>query len=235
MRVHYLQHVSFETPGLILEWAEQRGHELGKTLLFESAQFPRVEDLDLLLIMGGPMSVHDIDLYEWLAKEKEFIKRCLAANKKILGICLGSQLLSEACGGEVTKNPEKEIGFFPVRFTAEARSHFLFRAFSPIIHFFHWHGEQFSIPPGAIRLAETDACPNQGFLLLNNRAMGIQFHPEATAGLVNRMLQEGLDELIPSNYVQAEEDIKSSISQGILNSRLFLFELLDRFVGRTDT
>ena len=114
MRAHYLQHVPFEGLGSIEPWLAAAGHEITATRLFDSAVFPDVADVDLLIIMGGPMSANDDALLPWLALEKAFIRRVIEAEKPVLGVCLGAQLIAAAMGGRVHPNPEKEIGWLPV-------------------------------------------------------------------------------------------------------------------------
>jgi GMP synthase-like glutamine amidotransferase len=230
MRVHYLQHVWFETPGCILDWARDRGYKLTSTLLYESAQFPEIDSFDLLVIMGGPMSVHDLKDYSWLAQEKEFIKKCIRHGKMLFGICLGAQLLAETCGGRVQKNPEKEIGFFPVKLSLQAIRHPFFEGIPEVSDFFHWHGETFSLPEGAIAIGSSEACLNQGFLL-NNQILALQFHPEVTSELVTSMVKEGLGELKPSRFVQSAEAIRSALKMPSKTSHFPLFGILDRFTG----
>lgn len=92
MHIHYLQHIALETPGCILNWAAVRGHVLSRTAFFAGESLPDVLDFDLLLIMGGPMNVHEEDAYPWLADEKAFIGKAIREGKAVLGICLGAQL-----------------------------------------------------------------------------------------------------------------------------------------------
>src|SRR5258708_6159857 len=147
MRFHCLQHVIFETPGLLTSWIRQGGHSLQMTYLFEESVLPEdsilpadnllpsVEEFDVLIIMGGPMSVHDEAEFPWLRPEKALIAAAIEAGKKVLGICLGAQLVAEVMGGRVYPNPVKEIGFWPVRWTGEA-----IKMFSHLDEeVFHWH------------------------------------------------------------------------------------------------
>ena len=105
MNIHIIQHVSFEPAGMIIDWAKGNGHDLTYSLLFsESISWPSMDDLDMLVILGGPMGVNEEDNFPWLKEEKLFINKAIAANKIILGICLGSQLLAEALGALVYRN-----------------------------------------------------------------------------------------------------------------------------------
>ena len=115
MRAHYLQHVAFEGLGSIKSWLNRAGYGITKTLFFETVDLPDTGEIDLLVIMGGPMSVNDDVEFPWLVLEKEFIRSVITADKPVLGICLGAQLIASAMGAEVYRNPLKEIGWFPVQ------------------------------------------------------------------------------------------------------------------------
>jgi GMP synthase-like glutamine amidotransferase len=204
MRFYCLQHVSFETPGVLAGYIRDGGHSLRTVALFDGDPLPSASDFDALVIMGGPMSVHDEDLFPWLRAEKELIAAAISQKKKVLGICLGAQLIAEAAGGRVYPNPQKEIGFWAVEWTVGARELFAGLAGGDV--FFHWHGETFDLPPGARLLASTEACLNQAFLLGDN-VLGLQFHPEVTAEIVRAMVDNEGHELVDGPYIQTGEEI----------------------------
>ncbi|MBK9134578.1 MAG: type 1 glutamine amidotransferase [Betaproteobacteria bacterium] len=122
MRIHALQHVPFEPPGSIEAWARRAGHALAVTHLHRGDPLPVVNGGDLLVVLGGPMSVHDEARYPWLVDEKRFIERTIAAGRRVLGICLGAQLIAHVLGARVHASDEKEIGWFAVEATAAARN-----------------------------------------------------------------------------------------------------------------
>jgi GMP synthase-like glutamine amidotransferase len=115
MRAHYFQHVPFEGLGSIAPWLRRQGYEISKTEFFSSATLPALADMDLLIVMGGPMSVNDEHRLPWLVPEKRFLYDAIACGVPVLGICLGAQLIASALGARVYRNREKEIGWFPVR------------------------------------------------------------------------------------------------------------------------
>jgi GMP synthase-like glutamine amidotransferase len=205
MRFHCLQHVIFETPGLLAEWIRQRGHSLQLTLVSQAGNLPAVDDFDAMIIMGGPMSVHDEAEFPWLRAEKALIAAAIGAGKNVLGICLGAQLIAEVKGGRVYPNPVKEIGFWPVTWTTEAKMMFPglggTEFFYGTTELFHWHGETFDLPPGAVLLASSEACVNQAFRLGPN-VLGLQFHPEVTPEIVSEMIKHEGHELVQGPYVQ---------------------------------
>jgi GMP synthase-like glutamine amidotransferase len=208
VRVHYLQHAPFEGLGSIADWLDAAGCETAGTRLFESPRLPAAESLDFLIVMGGPMSANDEGELPWLAPEKAFIRRCIEAGKLVLGVCLGAQLIASALGERVYRGAAKEIGWFPVRavpFSEGAPGSDRF-AFPASIDAFHWHGETFDLPRGAVRLAESDVCENQAFQL-GRRVFGLQFHLETTPESAREMVRHCRSELEPSRYVQSEAAI----------------------------
>jgi GMP synthase-like glutamine amidotransferase len=190
MRIHIIQHVAFEGPGAIAGWARERGHSITVTEQFSGGKLPAADDLDFLVVMGGPMGANDDAQFAWLAAEKQLIAEVLQRQKAILGICLGAQLLAQVMGAPVYRNREREIGWFPVRLTAEAAASRLFSGLPPEMTVLHWHGDTFDLPQGAAHLAESDLCRNQAFEL-DGRALGLQFHLEVQP--------EGLERLIANS------------------------------------
>ena len=209
MRVHVLQHVPFEGPGSIADWCVAGGHALNITPLFiPNNALPETAAVDLLVNMGGPMSVYDEQIHPWLAAEKEFIRTFLTTGKPVLGICLGAQLLALCCGATVGRAAHPEIGWYPVSPTPAAAVFPWLNALlanRPVL--FHWHGERFEIPAGAENLAETDANDNQAFILGEGRIVGLQFHPEMTPVLLEQMVAEGRHELVAGGFVQSADAI----------------------------
>ncbi len=176
-RVQVLQHVAFEDPGAITPWLQQRGHQIRTTHLYRGDLPPSAGEVDWLIIMGGPMGVHDEAELPWLGAEKAFIRACIDSGKTVLGICLGAQLIANVMGAEVRRNGETEIGWFPV---SAVGTHPLAKLFADSPTVFHWHGDTFAIPQQALQLCRSEACENQAFLL-RNRVLGLQFHLETTA------------------------------------------------------
>jgi GMP synthase-like glutamine amidotransferase len=193
MRVHYLQHVPYERVGWIQDWAESRGHQITGTLIYEdptgAGALPSPVGVDLLVVMGGPMNVYEHDKYPWLSAEKRFIRACIARGKAVLGVCLGGQLIADALGGVVHKAKFEEIGWYPVELTEEGRQMEVFAHFPDRFTSLQWHGDAFSIPPGATRAAFSEATPNQAFTYDDARVVGLQFHLEETRETLGELLQ----------------------------------------------
>lgn len=108
MKIHCFQHVAFETPGNILEWAHNHQYSIDYTRFYEELPvFPLIHDIDFLLVLGGCMNVDEEAIYPWLREEKDFIRQAVSAGKKVMGICLGSQLIAHALGSKVYQQAEK--------------------------------------------------------------------------------------------------------------------------------
>jgi GMP synthase-like glutamine amidotransferase len=201
MRVHWLQHHPLEGLGSIERWLMKRGAGTSVTRLFDAPLFPDVQDIDWLIIMGGPMSVNDETGYPWLITEKRFIGEVMAQGKVVLGICLGAQLIASAAGAHVYPNGEREIGWFPIECMARPEESSLARILPARADVFHWHEDTFDLPPGALWLARSDACANQAFLL-GQRILGLQFHLEMTRDMARAFVETAGEELTPAPFVQ---------------------------------
>jgi GMP synthase-like glutamine amidotransferase len=230
MKVHFLQHVPFEGLGSIDPWLRQAEAEVSCTKFFEDSKLPKLDDIDFVIVMGGPMSVNDEAAFEWLKAEKKFIRCAIEANKAVLGICLGAQLIANSLGKNVYPNSEKEIGWFPVTAVAgnDSSEHFNFPDQATV---FHWHGETFDLPENAVLLASSPACVNQAFQLGRN-VLGFQFHLETTPSNVAEMVANCGGELLPSRYVQSEEDILKASSSTYLSINSLMADALDWLVFR---
>jgi GMP synthase-like glutamine amidotransferase len=226
MKIRIIQHAETEGEGIIRNWAEERGHAVAKTFLYRGKQLPRGNDFDCLFIMGGPMSVHDEEEYPFLEPEKRFIAGAVSAGKKIIGICLGAQLLAEVLGAEVKKSREREIGWFDVTLEEGSGNVSLLDGFPPSFTAFHWHGDTFDIPRGAVRLAASHACDNQAFVLGGN-ALGMQFHLEVTPEVIESWFKAPEDRF-DGPFIQDPGVIRKGYSNCPEMHRL-LFSLLDRF------
>lgn len=226
LRIHYFQHVAFESLGSIEEWISFSGHSLTSTRFFENVKLPEISDIDWLIVMGGAMSVHDEEQFPWLAVEKQFIRHAVDAGKTVLGICLGSQLVSEALGARVYQNKDKEIGWFDIELTPFAQSDSLFFEMGSRIKVFHWHGDTFDLPENAIHLAFSSGTKNQAYIY-NGKVLAMQFHLESTLNSLQQMIENCRKELTTGIYVQTEMEILAN-KHLIDSSRKILFTLLDR-------
>lgn len=210
LRIHYFQHVPFEGLGSIEPWARARGHTLSVTRLFTDDPLPALDSFDWLIVMGGPMGVYEGARFPWLYGEVATIKAAIARGKRVLGICLGAQLIAAALEAAVYPAAEREIGWWPIEKTAAGG---LLAALPEGATVFHWHGDTFDIPAGAERLARSAGCANQAFSY-GGRVLALQFHCEVTLDGMEQMLVEGGGELIEGRpYIQSAAAIRAGGAQ----------------------
>ena len=206
MRINYFQHVPFEGLGTIERWIRAHGYHLTATKLYQNDQVPDVESIDWLIIMGGPMGVHDEDRLPWLKGEKRFIEKAISKGKAVLGICLGAQLIADVLGARVHPNRVKEIGWFPIELTGAGQRSSLFGFLPQQLVVFHWHGDTFGLPAGAVHIARSEACPNQAFVY-GERVIGLQFHLESTPKGVAALIENCSGELVEGSYIQTQSQL----------------------------
>jgi len=216
MKIAVLTHVPFEGPAAIATWADSRGHHLNVVHLYRDEVIPTV--FDWLIIMGGPMGAMDDERYPWFRAEKQAIGQSIASGRKVVGICLGAQLIATVLGARIFRNAEREIGWFDVELQPGARSLFADRTKLPA---FHWHGDTFELPAGAELLGSTPACTNQAFLY-DHRVLGLQFHLEATRESIESLIRECPDDLLPGPFVQTKEAMLNQMPEHTI-----LFAMLD--------
>jgi GMP synthase-like glutamine amidotransferase len=201
MKIHCFQHVSFEGPAYISDWLTQNNYCTNYTNFYKPGYtIPALSEVDVLIVMGGPMSVYDDHLYPWLAEEKAFITEAIKAGKKILGICLGAQLIALCCGARVKAARCREIGWFPVHPTNEPGTPAWFsELFAASPKLLHWHGDQFEIPEGAVNLAYSEANTNQAFMI-GNHILGLQFHAEVTRSSITGLIDHCKQDIMPTHH-----------------------------------
>jgi len=225
LKIHFFLHVVFEDPGCILNWCDKNGHQISYTKFYQGDAVPELAEIDWLIVMGGPMGIYDDSKYPWLSKEKEAIKQAIDLRKKVVGICLGAQLIAGALGERVFRNPEKEIGWFDIFLTQQGKNEPLFSEMKAVAKVFHWHGDTFNLPRNAIHVAASSACISQCFLY-NNIVLGIQFHLEVTTQSLQAMIENGRHELTGGPYIQHEKEIVACTEYIEENNRI-MFRLLD--------
>jgi len=207
LRVHWIQHVPFEGLGSIEAWLTGRGARVGASRMYERPALPRVQDVDLLIVMGGPMSVNDEAAFPWLREEKTFVAGAIDAGVAVLGVCLGAQLIASALGAGVRRNEHAEIGWFPIE-RVPGSSGVVADALPLRMDAFHWHGETFDLPPGARLVAGSEACRNQAFVI-GDTVAGFQFHLETTPGSARALVENCRADLVPGRFIQQEDQILS--------------------------
>lgn len=228
MRIHYFQHDPDEDPAAILDWAHLRGAGIQATRWDAGERLEALPATDLLVVMGGPMSVHDTERFPWLGMEKARIAEQIARGGRILGICLGAQLLAEALGAEVFPNPTPEIGWYPVKRTPQTAESLLAPLGDEAL-VLHWHGETFSLPPDATLLATSERCHHQAFSV-RSVFLGLQFHLEMTPNGLERLATAQAAQLRSAPGVQSREELLSQPTETWHATHDRLFRILDRLV-----
>ncbi len=223
MRVHIFQHVDFEGAGFIQTYLQNK-HSLHVTELHHRQSLPKLTEVDALIILGGPMSVNDTSVFSWLKDEQEFARQFANTGKPMLGICLGAQTIAKAFGGAIYKSQEKEIGWWLIHNTATQSDVF---QFPKRMEAFHWHGETFSLPEHAVRLASSAACENQAFQI-GRRIMGLQFHLEATPQSAQDLIIHCPDELVSGKpYIQSAATLQSINPERYQTLNVLMAQVLD--------
>lgn len=237
MQVLVFQHVPFEGLAALAPWLDVRNAQVQIIRQYEpdSGLLPALSAIDLIIVLGGPMSVHDTDHYLWLEAEKAYIQSALRAKTPMLGFCLGAQLIAEQLGAAVRKNPLPEIGWWPVHWQPAAQQ--IWPQCQPVIGtgleaieststpVFHWHGETFDMPKGAQPLAHSEPCAHQGFLY-SNHVIGLQFHLEMTAETIENLLANGEADLIESPFVARPAQMRAEPAETYTHNQQLLDELL---------
>lgn len=228
MRVHVIKHVPFEGPGSIAQWAASRFHTLTESYA-PSEEPPALAPGDILCVMGGPMAADDEAASPWLVAEKLAIAAALDEGVSVLGVCLGAQILAHVIGGSVARNPQREIGWYPVCASMAATTDPVFSAFPAELVVGHWHGDTFTLPSGTDAVLSSDVTANQAFSALGGRAVGLQFHLEWTEQGLADLARECADELQTTEQtVSTAEELLRQAPERIPACADALFGVLDR-------
>jgi GMP synthase-like glutamine amidotransferase len=208
LRLAILSHSQPTRPDAVVDWAFDRGHAPDVRSIYAGEPLPALEDFDFLVVMGGPMSATDDDRYPWLLEETQLIEKSMAANKAVLGLCLGGQLIARACSTPVVKHEHWEVGWHKVRVEDPYVGKGELVAFQ-------WHQDTFRLPSGATRIASNSVTREQGFRL-SSKIVGLQFHPEAVHDWVKTCVEE--DPYPEGPYVQDRQEIvRGLIHQPAMN------------------
>ncbi len=195
-----IKHADFEGPGYFETIFKTLGYHFVTINAFDTNAFSNPPNAAVLLIMGGPMSVNDTEKLPWLNHETAFVTRAIHSGTKVIGVCLGAQLIAKCTGGEVFRGPAKEIGWWPITFTAHsvlAEPHTELMAY-------HWHGETFSLPENAILEASTPEVPHQIFRIGPN-VLALQCHLETTFDSITGFVTHCGNELVPAPKIQSAD------------------------------
>ena len=230
MKVHFVLHETFEVPGAYLKWAQERGHQVTTTKVYESEVLPEsVDEIDFLIVMGGPQSPdEDREAFPYYDPQAEIqlIQKAIKSDRYIVGVCLGAQLLSVAYGAEYEHSPEREIGVFPITLTEAGLKDEHVKVLGPTLNTGHWHGDMPGLTEEAVVLATSQGCPRQ-IIRFSPKHYALQAHlefdPEAVNLLIaadgEAVLQEQSQNL---DFVQKPEVIRA-YDYREMNAKLYAF------------
>ncbi|MCG8701424.1 MAG: type 1 glutamine amidotransferase [Bacteroidales bacterium] len=230
MRISIIQNEPFETPGALVKWLEDRGIFYLMYHCYRGDALPIDDNPDMVIVLGGTASVYDNDeQHAYLKRIKSYLSKEFGAGTKIVGICLGAQLLADLLGEKVYSGNEKEIGWYPVSFNQLELDELGYSNFPESQLVLHWHGDTFNVPSEATPIASSKLYPNQGFIY-KNQLLALQFHMEATQTWLNNLLIGAENELNQKgNFVQSRDELIAGLVNIDANHKL-LFNLLDTFL-----
>lgn len=232
MRVHFVVHESFEAPGAYETWVRRHGFDATYSRVYELEPLPQsVADIDLLVILGGPQSPSTTPSecpHFDASAEKALISQCVEAQKMVVGVCLGAQLIGEALGAECEHSPEKEIGKFPIFLTEDGARNEKFSGFGGTIEVGHWHSDMPGLTPDAKVIAYSDGCPRQ-IIEYTELVYGFQCHMEFTEEVIERLIEAEteLPNLALHRFVQQSDVLRQ---HDFCDMNLKLFGFLDKLV-----
>ena len=227
MNIACIQHVDFESPGVIETWAKKGNHFFQIFKPYKAEAFPNPTDFDFIISMGGPQSPNDAPHLSYLQDEINFLKKGIEDQKYVLGFCLGAQLMGEALGGKTLKSPEKEVGVFPITLTKEGAKDPLFHDFPSSFPVIHWHNDMPGSTQTAVLLASSQGCPIQGYRY-GPRAYGLQFHMEITKKGIQDLMTHAPDDLKPSRFTQSPDELLQQDYDSIHQQMYVLLDRLSR-------
>ena len=230
MKVHFVLHETFEVPGAYLKWAQERGHQVTTTKVYESEVLPEsVDEIDFLIVMGGPQSPdEDREAFPYYDPQAEIqlIQKAIKSDRYIVGVCLGAQLLSVAYGAEYEHSPEREIGVFPITLTEAGLKDEHVKVLGPTLNTGHWHGDMPGLTEDAVVLATSQGCPRQ-IIRFSSRHYAFQAHLELDTEAVELLIAADGEDVIEEQsskltFVQNPQAIRD-YDYREMNAKLYAF------------
>ena len=225
MKILIIQHSAADRPAVVSEVIARLGHVVQTIRLDRQEAIPTSVEADVLMMFGGAISLTARDLPLWVAQEQALIRDYVNQGQRVFGICLGSQMLAAALGAEVRRNPHPEIGWHEVERVGDSPPSKLTEVFPDRWKVLQWHQDTFTIPPGAKRIFQSQACENQAFVI-DDRVFGFQFHMEADPKTVMTFLAVSDKWKQAGPFVQSE----TAITEGIEEHLPAQAETLRRFL-----
>ena len=230
MRVHFILHETFEVPGAYLKWAQERGHQVTTTKVYENETLPEsVDDIDFLIVMGGPQSPdEDREAFPYYDPQAEIqlIQKAIKSDRYIVGVCLGAQLLSVAYGAEYEHSPEREIGVFPITLTEAGLKDEHVKVLGPTLNTGHWHGDMPGLTEDAVVLATSQGCPRQ-MIRFSPKHYAFQAHlefdPEAVELLIAADVEDVIEEQSSKLTIVQNPQVIRAYDYREMNAKLYAF------------
>ena len=230
MKVHFVLHETFEVPGAYLNWAQERGHQVTTTKVYENETLPEsVDDIDFLIVMGGPQSPdEDREAFPYYDPQAEIqlIQKAIKADRYIVGVCLGAQLLSVAYSVEYEHSPEREIGVFPITLTEAGLKDEHVKVLGPTLITGHWHGDMPGLSEDAVVLATSQGCPRQ-IIRFSSKHYAFQAHLEFDSEAVDLLIAADGEDVLEEqsqnlDFVQ-QSDVIRNYDYREMNAKLYAF------------
>ena len=225
MNILCITHADFESPGVIEQWALDNNYGFKIEKPYKDEKLSTIDAFDLLIIMGGPQSPLKLNEFPYLSAEIDLIKTAISQNKKILGFCLGAQLIGEAFGARTARSPEKEVGVYPINLADEASNDLLLQGLPRRFSVIHWHNDMPGLTRSSVLLASSLGCPRQ-IIRYKNNVYGFQCHLEITLDGIKALIETVPEDLKPSKFTQSKEELLAQDYQSINN---LMITILDRF------
>ena len=230
MKVHFVLHETFEVPGAYLKWAQERGHQVTTTKVYENEALPEtVDEIDFLIVMGGPQSPdEDREAFPYYDPQAEIqlIQKAIKADRYIVGVCLGAQLLSVAYGAKYERSLEREIGVFPITLTEAGLKDEYVKVLGPTLNTGHWHGDMPGLTEDAVVLATSQGCPRQ-IIRFSSKHYAFQAHlefdPEAVELLIAADGEAVLEEQSQNLDFVQQPDVIRNYDYREMNAKLYAF------------
>lgn len=220
-KILVIKNAEKENPGTIEHFFANNGWDIVTIELQRGDKLPAgLEETSAIVILGGPMNVHEGHSFPFLKDEEKLIRKALIEDIPMLGICLGAQLIAKTCNAIVEKAPEKEIGWYRVKLTSEGQKDVLFQGLPKNMHVFQWHEDTFEVPSNGVLLVQSDKCKNQAFRI-GNHVYGLQFHVEVTKNMIKEWTEDApmnIDvQRVMKNTVKLQEEFEQHANQIFLN------------------
>ena len=227
MKILCITHAAFESPGIIVDWAKSKGHQLTLCKSYQGESCLQALPFDCLIVMGGPQDACRYETYPYLEEEVQLIKNAVLHQKIILGFCLGAQLIGTALGARASRSPEKEIGVYPITLTDAGLHDYLLEGLGETFPAVHWHNDMPGETADSVVLASSAGCPRQ-IIRYAPTIYGFQCHLEITQEVFQQIAAACPLDFKPSRYTQSKEEFGAKDFKSV---NQIMLQILDRIAA----